>query len=166
MSLTYRKEKIYLSSLEERVLKNEFISVYFWNKKKVEYILTSNSKYSELISFIFIVEKMNRGNILYFMSEKFFTFTFPKLLLKYDFSVGLFQIKPSFLNVYAEYVNLNKLYNLDYCISVLDNFLKSTDYLDVSQQISLYHSGEINSEVESTKIYIYLHEWFTNYFKF
>jgi len=159
-----KSKKVYLTDFEIKILKNKFLSTFSWNHKKVEYILNSGSENREIILFIFITENMNRGGILNYTLERLILFLFPNFIKRYNLSIGSFQMKPSFLEFYAPYIDISKLFNLDYCILVLDNFLKYTNYLATDQQLSLYHSGKIDICYKSTHIYIYLYKWFENYF--
>ncbi|MFZ8013998.1 hypothetical protein ACO1DJ_11270 [Staphylococcus epidermidis] len=159
-----KNKKVYLTNFEKKVLKNDFHSTFLWNYKKVEHILNNSSENKKFILFIFIIENMNRGNIFNYIFEKALLFLFPNLVKKYDLSIGPFQMKPSFLELYAPYVDISKFFDLDYCILVLDNFLAYTNYLESGQQLSLYHSGESENDCKSTHIYIYLYKWFKNNF--
>lgn len=159
-----KNKKVYLTDFEIKVLKNNFSSTFLWNQKKVEYILNSGSKNRKIILFIFITENMNRGGILNHTLERLILFLFPNFIKRYNLSIGPFQMKPSFLDFYAPYIDISKFFDLDYCILVLDNFLAYTNYLEIDQQLSLYHSGEIDNCCKSTYIYIYLYKWFENYF--
>lgn len=160
----YKKQKFYITDFEKKNLKNNFCSTFLWNHKKIEYILNSSSENREIILFIFIIENMNRGGILNYTFEKVILFLFPNLLKRYDLSIGPFQIKPSFLKFYAPNIDISKTFDLDYCILILDNYLTHTNHLEIEQQLSLYHSGEIENEYKSTQIYIYLYIWFKNHF--
>ncbi|MGZ9551686.1 hypothetical protein ACXXHV_11735 [Staphylococcus epidermidis] len=159
-----KNKKVYLTDFEKKVLKNDFYSTFLWNYKKVEYILNNSSKNQKFILFIYIIENMNRGGFFNYIFEKALLFFLPNLVIKYDLSIGPFQIKPSFLKFYAPYVNINKFFDLDYCILILDTFLARTNYLESDQQLSLYHSGEINNNYKSTYVYIYMYKWFENHF--
>ncbi|PTI62015.1 hypothetical protein, partial [Staphylococcus xylosus] len=134
-----KNEKVYLTDFEKKALKNDFLSIFLWNQKKVKYILNSGSENREIILFIFIIENMNRGEILNYTLEKLLLFLFPNIIKRYDLSIGPFQMKPSFLKFYAPYIDISKFFDLDYCILILDNFLAYTKYLETDQQLSLYH---------------------------
>lgn len=159
-----KNKEFYLTDFEIKVLKNDFSSTFLWNQKKVEYILNSGSENRKIILFIFIIENMNRGGILNYTLEKSILFLFPDFIKRYDLSIGPFQMKPSFLEFYAPYIDISKFFDLDYCILILDNFLAYTNYLEIDQQLSLYHSGEIDNYYKSTQIYIYLYNWFKSHF--
>ncbi len=70
------------------------------------------------------------------------------------------------LSLYAPYSSLNEIFNIDYCIAILDNFFEENNDLNVYQKLSLYHSGEIDNEYRSTKIYINLYEWYKKTYMF
>ncbi len=157
-------ERINITNFEKKILKNKFSSTFLWNHKKIEYIKNSDSKNKKIIIFIFIIENINRGGFLNHTLEKLLVILFPNLVKKYNLSVGLFQIKYSFLKLYAPDIDIKNVFNLNHCILALDNFLNHTNYLEVPEQISLYHSGQIKNEYRSTHIYIYLYKWFDKHF--
>ena len=75
-------------------------------------------------------------------------------------------MKYSFVKLYKPYSSLNEIFNIDYCIAILDNFFEENNDLNVYQKLSLYHSGEIDNEYRSTKIYINLYEWYKKHICF
>ena len=90
-------------------------------QRQVNEILQKKNKNKYLILYIYIIEYMNRWYFnLHF--EKCLCILMPKLIEYFDFSIGPFQMKYSFVKLYAPYSSLNEIFNIDYCIAILDNF--------------------------------------------
>lgn len=155
-----------LTKKEETILTKKFESVMLLRQRQVNEILQKKNKNKYIILYIYIIEYMNRGGISTYIFEKCLCILMPKLIEYFDFSIGPFQMKYSFVKLYAPYSSLNEIFNIDYCIAILDNFFEENNDLNVYQKLSLYHSGEIDNEYRTTKIYINLYEWYKKTYMF
>lgn len=115
-----------LTKKEETILTEKFESVMLLRQRQVNEILQKKNKNKYLILYIYIIEYMNRGGISTYIFEKCLCILMPKLIEYFDFSIGPFQMKYSFVKLYKPYSSLNEIFNIDYCIAILDNFLKKT----------------------------------------
>ncbi len=89
-----------LTKKEETILTEKFESVMLLRQRQVNEILQKKNKNKYLILYIYIIEYMNRGGISTYIFEKCLCILMPKLIEYFDFSIGPFQMKYSFVKLY------------------------------------------------------------------
>lgn len=133
-------------------------------QSEVEFIIR-NSTRPKLIVFIYLVEQIHRGDIFTVSIEKFLIRFLPSIVIKFDYSIGLFQIKPSFcLRYSSKSILLKEHFKLDKCIEILNVFLEENKGSDDVSLIRQFHSGSMEVCDKSTYCYIYLYKWFEENF--
>lgn len=113
-----------------------------------------------LILAIYLTEQLHRGGVTISIIEKILAKYFSKLLLKLDYSIGPFQIKPSFSKKYGDSdFEIIDLFCYKKCIVLLKEFLEFNNELDDLQLINLYHSGQYHYTFHETIMYQSLYEY-------
>lgn len=158
------ESKIVYTNKEMNLYIKKFKYITYKYTKFINYIL-KNSQNPSLAITVFVVEQMNRGHIVLKFIELLLTFIFPKLIILFDWSIGPFQMKPSF---YGKYTNSEStVFEINDFIKSLECFeifITEHKHLSDEEKIALYHSGNINDSSLSTKKYIYLYRWFNQNF--
>lgn len=157
MSENEDKHFKYLTSLIENSM--------IYNSEKLKIILKKSIN-PRLTSLIFLVENINRGDYLTRSIEVLLIKLAPNFVVKFDLSIGPFQIKYSFANnLMGTPIDITKLLDLSFSIHLINKFIKQyAGHYNSTQLIRLYHSGDVEDTSVSSQIYIELYKWFEKNF--
>lgn len=159
------KIKMSYTNKEMALYIKKFKFLTFKNRTEINYLLNSSIA-PHLIITIYIVEQMNRGHILLQAGEYLVAKICPIIVEYFDWSLGPYQMKPSFYKRYCAFnFRVTDLINFKNSSNCLEKFLQKNYHLTEKEIISYYHSGKVADLSHSTRIYNELYEWFKANYK-